>query len=68
MGNCMTHQSQPKKQTRDHLIEGREMEVDASVPVEKINYTSFGSYIVSAEAKECKDCDDYRTIEIAVKC
>ncbi|KAK7331140.1 hypothetical protein VNO77_25356 [Canavalia gladiata] len=44
MGNCMACHSQPKKQTRGPLIEGREMEVDASVSVEGMDSTSSKRY------------------------
>ncbi|KAG4990200.1 hypothetical protein JHK82_023705 [Glycine max] len=44
MGNCMGYHSQPKKQTRYPLIEGREL--DASVPVEKMNSAPNKHYIV----------------------
>lgn len=47
MGNCMAGQSQPKKQTRGPLIEGRETDVDALVKVEeKMNPASGKRYIV----------------------
>ncbi|KAH1208736.1 hypothetical protein AAZX31_15G112600 [Glycine max] len=46
MGNCMGYHSQPKKQTGYPLIEGRELEVDASMPVEKIKSASNKRYIV----------------------
>ncbi|KAK7245986.1 hypothetical protein RIF29_40843 [Crotalaria pallida] len=45
MGNCMPCHI-PKKQTIDSLIEGREMEVKAPLPAEKINNASCGHYIV----------------------
>ncbi|KAK7303409.1 hypothetical protein RJT34_14315 [Clitoria ternatea] len=46
MGNCMPCHSQPKKQTRVPLIEGRDVEVDAPVPVEKLNSASTKRYIL----------------------
>ncbi|KAK7245983.1 hypothetical protein RIF29_40840 [Crotalaria pallida] len=46
MGNCMTCHIVPKKQTIDSLIEGREMEVKAPLPAEKINNASCGHCIV----------------------
>ncbi|KAJ1428651.1 hypothetical protein SESBI_08752 [Sesbania bispinosa] len=47
MGNCVAFHSQSKKQTRGPLIEGREIGVDVSVPLEeKMNLASSKRYIL----------------------
>ncbi|KAK2394325.1 hypothetical protein QL285_056169 [Trifolium repens] len=46
MGNCVACYSQPKKETRCPLIQGRKMGVNsAPAPVEKMNTTSSKHYI-----------------------
>ncbi|KAK7245982.1 hypothetical protein RIF29_40839 [Crotalaria pallida] len=46
MGNCMTCLSQPNVDGKEIETDGREMEIDASVPVKKTNYSSCRSCIV----------------------
>ncbi|CAJ2658201.1 unnamed protein product [Trifolium pratense] len=59
MGNCVTScYSQPKKQTRCPLIQGREIEVNkASAPVEKMNTASSKHY--NAVRRKVQHGEDY---------
>lgn len=46
MGNCLICHCQPKNQTIGPQVEGREMGVDASVLLEKMNYAPCKRYIL----------------------